>query len=422
MPGARPPEVDVAVVGAGMVGLPLALALERAGLDVALIDRAAIAPARHGAGADGTDGTDGTDGACASDPLDARCTALAAGTVDWLGSQGLWRARAARAAAIRWVRVSHRGRFGATRIDAAELGRDALGEVVDNAAFVASLGDALGASAILVRAGASVGAVREVPGALELELAPCGPGTADAPRPDAASRLRARLLVVADGAGSSTRSLLGIDSRRTDHDQLAVLGGVALESDHESIAHERFTDSGPLALLPRPGRAASYVMCIDPEAREALEGLDDAAWLAHLQERFGRRAGRFLRAGSRVFVPLARVEASATRAPRALLLGNAARLLHPVAGQGYNLAARDVAALVRALDGAPDPGDAALLARYERDRRADRRRTVAATDALARAFRGRASGPARLRAAGLLGLDLAGPARRAFARASAGLA
>ena len=420
--------VDVAVVGAGMVGRPLALALARAGLDVALIDR-------------------GAPPAGAPEPLDARCTALAAGTVDWLRAEGLWHPEAARAEPIRRVRVSHRGRFGATRIDAAELGRDALGEVVDNAAFAASLdarlagareaarGDVHGGGRVRTHGRASVAAVREAPEALGLELR-AEPGGADGSGgagdsgdsggaagslADGASTLEARLLVVADGAGSTTRGLLGIGTRRVDHDQVAVLGGVALEGDHGGTAHERFTDTGPLALLPRPGRAASYVMCIDPGARGALEALDDAAWLAHLQARFGRRAGRFARAGARAFVPLARVEARATRASRALLVGNAARLLHPVAGQGYNLALRDVAALVDALEGAADPGDAALLARYERARRTDRRRTVALTDALARAFRGRAALPGRLRAAGLVGLDLAGPVRRAFARASAGL-
>ena len=391
--------VDVAVVGAGMVGRPLALALDAAGLRVALIDRAPDPrPAPASVASE------------PSEPLDARCTALAAGTVDWLRARGLWDPHAARATSIRRVRVSHRGRFGATRIDAAELGRPSLGEVVDNAAFVASL-DAVARerTGIVHRDGARVEAVRSLPERVELELS------------GGAAGVSARLLVVADGAGSDTRALLGIDVRRTDHDQLAVLGGVELDADHDGVAHERFTDTGPLALLPRPGRVATHVMCVDPEMREALEALDGAAWLELLQARFGRRAGRFVRAGTRVIVPLVRVEATATRAPRALLLGNAARLLHPVAGQGYNLAMRDVAALARALEAGSDPGDARLLERYERDRRPDRRRTVALTDALARGFRGRAALPARLRAAGLVGLDLAGPARRAFARVSAGL-
>ena len=422
-------DVDVAIVGGGMIGRPLALALDAIGLRVALIDRGAAPRALEFPVPDVPGpGTGGPDPRTADpDALDARCTALAAGTVDWLRARGAWHPGAARAEPIRRVRVSHRGRFGATRIDAAELGRDALGEVVDNAAFVASLDAALARGGVARRDGASVASVRDVPGALELELAggaPAGPSDdppGTGPGAGDASRVTARLLVVADGAGSATRALLGIDTRTVDHDQLAVLGGVALDADHGGTAHERFTDTGPLALLPRPGRAATFVLCADAGERERLHAMDDAAWLEHLQVRFGRRAGRFVRIGARTIVPLARVEAARTRAPRALLLGNAARLLHPVAGQGYNLAVRDVAGLVAALDGAADPGDADLLARYERDRRGDRRRTVAATDALARAFRGRAALPGRLRAAGLVGLDLAGPARRAFARVSAGL-
>ncbi len=405
--------VDVTIVGGGLVGRPLALALAAQGARVALIDRAAADDVARVQ----SDGRSDERSAETHDAaLDARCTAFSAGSLDWLAAHGLWRADAALAAPIRGVQVSHRGRFGATRIDARELSRDSLGATVDNAAFVASLDPALDAADGVQRFdGLTVAAVEPEEGATSLAL-----GLARRPEVRR-GRVRTRLLVVADGAGSSTRGLLGIDVRRTDHDQLAVLGGVALERDHAGIAHERFTASGPLALLPRPGRTMSFVMCIDPEERGAVEALDDAGFLALLQERFGRRLGRFTRTGRRTCVPLQRVEAVSTRGHRALLLGNAARLLHPVAGQGYNLALRDVGALVALLKDKPDPGADWLLERFERERRDDRRRTVTLTDGLARTFRGRAALPGRLRAAGLVGLDLAGPARRAFARASAGL-
>ena len=405
-------DVDVAVVGGGMVGRPLALALDAVGLRVALIDRAPGTPAPP-----------------PPDALGARCTALAGGTVDWLAARGLWRPEAARAEPIRRVHVSHRGRFGATRIDAAELGRDALGQVVDNAAFVASLDAALAASGV----GASTG--RASPRCASRRARSGSSSRARTVRDGGARggrRASARLLVVADGAGSATRALLGIGARSVDHDQVAVLGGVALDADHGGTAHERFTDAGPLALLPRPGRTATFVLCADPSARDALEAMDDAAWLAHLQVAL-RASARALRRDRPAHGRGARARRGGAH-PRPARAAARQRRAAAAPGRGPGLQPRDArrrrgssrrwagvgAASVPARC-RRRPGHAALLARYERDRRGDRRRTAAATDALARAFRGRAALPGRLRAAGLVGLDLAGPARRAFARASAGL-
>ena len=400
-------DVDVAIVGDGLVGRPLALALVARGWHVALIDRLQGARSTASAGLDGS-----------RDPLRERCTAISIATRDWLEREGLWDAGAARAESIRSVRVSHRGFFGATRLDADELGERALGATIENTALVASLQP-------LLDGHAAAGRIVHLEG-----MAPRGTTLRAGRRclalengaGEVATGVRARLLVAADGADSRTRELLGIDTRRHDYAQSAVLGTVRLDRDHGGVAIERFTADGPLALLPRPGRHMNLVACADPQRAAMLQGLSDAGWLAELSRLAPGRLGRFVATGPRTVVPLVRIEAQRTHAGRALLLGNAARLLHPVAGQGYNLALRDVAALVRHLDRAAgtDPGAQGEIDAFERARRADRQRTVRLTDALARTFRGTFAPLGHARAGGLIALDAIGPARRAFARVAMG--
>jgi len=401
-------DCDVAIVGGGLVGAPLALALDAAGLSVALLERRAPPVS------------------VPDDPLDQRCTALSAGSVAWLGSRGLWSALADDACPIERVHVSHRGRFGATRMTAAEEGVAALGHVVENRRVLAAFDARLAASGVRRLAGRALASiehagdisrVRHVAADGDAASADHGGGDHDG----AGATLSARLVVGVDGTDSAVRAALGIEVRHHDYRQSAVLGTLRLERDHAHVAHERFTDSGPLALLPRPDRIVSFVECVTPEDGERLGGLDDEAYLAHLQARFGRRLGRFVALGPRSVVALSRIEAERQSAPRALLLGNAARLLHPIAGQGYNLALRDVAALVRTLARAPaDPGEDALLDAFVAERRADQRRVVALTDTLARTFRGRSATLSHLRALGLVGLDTVTPLRRRFARSAMG--
>ena len=431
-------DVDIAIVGGGLVGTPLALALDAAGWRVALIERRDGAP-------------DVPD-----DPLDQRCTALSAGSVDWLDAHALWAPLAADASPIRRVHVSHRGRFGATRLTADEQGVDALGHVVENRRVLAALEGRLAASGVHRLVGRAVGSIESGAASTCVHHVPLddrgdrdrsggrsGPsGSGDAS--DRAATLHARLVVGVDGTESAVRRSLGIGVRRHDYRQSAVLGTLRLERDHGHVAHERFTDGGPLALLPRPGGIVSFVECVTPEDGERVAALDDAAFLARLQSRFGRRLGRFVATGPRTVQALVRVEAERQVGDRAVLLGNAVRLLHPIAGQGYNLALRDVAALVEALgrravndvpagvrvddadigvrggDGAVDPGAPALLEAFAASRRADQRRVVALTDTLARTFRGHNAALSHLRALGLIGLDTVAPLRRRFARAAMG--
>lgn len=239
-------------------------------------------------------------------------------------------------------------------------------------------------------------------------------------------RVRARLVVAADGARSAVRDALGIPTRRWEYGQTAVLANVTPELAHGNTAYERFTDQGPLALLPLgPERCAAVWTRRDERVPDIL-ALDDAGFLGALQDCFGYRLGRFVRAGARTTQPLSLTLALESVRPRVALIGNAAHTVHPVAGQGFNLGLRDVAVLaelvVEAARRGDDPGDPLLLDAYARWRRSDQRRTALFTDALARVFAFPLAPVAAARNAGLLALDLCPPARHWLARRTMGVA
>lgn len=388
----RAVDTDILIVGAGLVGVPLALALAGQGWQVTLLDARSDEPGS------------------ACNPLQQRCTALSHGTRCWFEQQDLWSGIAEDAAAIREVLVTHRGHFGATCLRADELGVGALGHVVNNQNMVMALQERLETAGVSHRRGVSVVAVE--PGTTSVSVLL-----------DSGERLSASLLLAADGVGSVVRESVGIAQRQHDYRQAAVLSMLELVDDHDQVAHERFTDTGPLALLPRQARLMNVVECIDPTQRDEIRDWDDERYLQHLQHRFGHRLGRFSAVGPRLVLPLVRIEARRQVASRTVLLGNAMRLLHPVGGQGYNLAMRDVAGLLVELQAClgGDPGNPAALARFVASRQADQRRVVRFTDTLARGFRGRAALPGHLRSAALIGLDLMPPLRQRFARLSMGL-
>ena len=397
-------DVDIAIVGAGLVGTPLANVLSAQGWSVALLDantRTTNAGQPQAQNAQTPD-------------LNQRCTALSLGTRLWLESQNLWNTIADDACPISQVHVSHKGYFGSTRLNADELNADAVGYVVNNQTVNDQL--VLGLSATSVRhvTGMRVNNIHVEDDGVRVYFGD--------------TSLKARLLIAADGVSSTTRQSVGIQTHQVDYEQSAFLGTVQLEREHDNIAYERFTSSGPLALLPRPAKTMSFVDCVEPDERESIQSLSDDAYLQRLQQRFGYRLGDFRRVGPRIAVPLVRIEAATQVAERTVLLGNAMRLLHPVGGQGYNLAMRDVAQLCRSLQplnehdsSARDPGSAELLQQFSNTRKRDQQQVVQFTDTLARGFRGKASLPAHVRALGLLSLDTLSPLRKQFAQRTMGL-
>ncbi|MGH8503854.1 MAG: 2-octaprenyl-6-methoxyphenyl hydroxylase [Gammaproteobacteria bacterium] len=393
-------DYDILIVGGGLAGASLACALTASAYRVALIEahtrRVASPPA-----------------------CDERSVALAFGSRRILEGLGLWPAVRPSATPIKSIHVSERGRFGATRLHHGEEGVEALGYVVPNRdigqAVYARLGQQrnvdIVAPARLVDFTVDVSSV-SVCVARDTETV----GTQE-------RELRCRLLVAADGASSDIRRLLGIAATTADYGQTAIIANVTPSRDHAFTAYERFTDAGPLALLPmREGRCSLVWTHTAAGAATAMR-LRDAEFLERLQTRFGYRRGRFIKAGARQAYPLSLTVAHELVAPRAVLIGNAAHALHPVAGQGFNLALRDVAELADLLCAhAPhDPAEPALLKRYADRRRVDLHSTARFTDVLARAFVNPFTPLIWARGAALLALDTIPPLRHALARRAMGL-
>ncbi len=388
---------DVAIAGGGLVGLSLAAALAPLPLEVAVIEPVAPDADRQPS-------------------FDARTTALSAGSRRVLEGIGVWAGIAGAATPIRCIHVSQRGSFGSARLTAEEQGVAALGYTIENRLLGRALRERCAGIARLRQVAASARGVH--PDAECLRVATDGGG-----------EISARLLVAADGAQSAVRVALGIGAESTDYGQHALIAHIDTERFHEHRAYERFTPEGPLAVLPIGEGRSAVVWTLAPPAAERALGLDDAAFLAELQQAFGTRLGRITRVGRRQSYPLALTRALRLTAPRAAILGNAAQGLHPVAGQGFNLGLRDVAALAELLaeecmtqGAAADPGRAGLLERYAEWRQPDREAVIRFTDSLVRGF-GLPLAPLRaLRGAGLLAFDLLRPVKHAFARRTMGLA
>ena len=387
-------EIDVAIVGGGMVGASLAAALAGTGRRLLLIESVPF-------------------GTAAQPSFDERTTAL--GNVSRRIFEGLevWTAMAPEAAPIRAIHVSEAGRFGFSRLSAAEQGIEAFGYVVANRCIGAALWRKLnGCRDLTVQAPAQVADLVLTPESVRFTVV-TGSG----------SRLPvvARLVVAADGANSAIRATAGIATDVIDYDQVAVVASVAADRPHEGNAYERFTAAGPLAVLPRHDGGLAVIWACRPERAQQLLACAESAYLGQLQEQFGWRAGRFLRAGPRSAYPLKLTRATTTIATRTVLIGNAAQALHPVAGQGFNLGLRDAAMLAEVIAAtAGDVGAAAALRQFAAWRARDRRGVVRFTDGLIRLFGDSRPGAALLRNLGLLMFDLMPPAKGALARVSAG--
>jgi 2-octaprenyl-6-methoxyphenol hydroxylase len=398
---------DVAVVGGGMVGASLAVALAPLGLKVAVVE--AIAPDS------------------ASQPsFDERTTALSNGSRRILETLGVWAGVEASATPIRKIHVSDQGHFGFARIDASELGLAAMGHVVPNRALGQALwsrlrsgacADAGPGAGIHIHCPAEVSRVSAAEDRVQLAITQGG-GT---------STIDTKLVVAADGVHSAVRGAFGVDAEFRDYEQTAVITTVLPQRFHDHVAYERFTGSGPLALLPLDGGRCTLVLTLSKAMAESAMGWSDAEFLAELQRRFGFRLGRFLKVGRRVPYPLSLARALRTSAGRCVIIGNAAQGLHPVAGMGFNLGLRDVATLAelvaeRRHDALFDAGASSLLAEYDAWRAADRGGVIAFTDGLVRMFSNPLRAVQRLRNVGLLAFDLLPPAKAALSRLSTGAA
>ena len=392
---------DVAICGGGLVGATLALALAELSLGVVLIEA-------HPFGTFG------------QPSFDERTTALSNGSRRIFEALRVWPLLEREATAIRRIHISDRGRFGFARLDAAEQGLSALGFVVVNRVMGAALWRRLEASSVRILAPAKVRGMQLVDGRQRIE---CDLGQ------QGSAAVEAKLAIAADGAQSVLREAAGIGARTWDYEQTALVTNVLAQRFHDHVAYERFTPSGPLALLPMSEGRLGLIWTFPPEVAQSVAQADDAEFLARLQEAFGFRLGRFMRVGARQLYPLSLTRADEHIADRLAIVGNAAQTLHPIAGQGFNLGLRDAASLAEVLaDGrAPqrddfDPGDGLWLERYREWREADRTNIVRFTDGLVRLF-GQPFGPLKvLRDVGMLAFDLLPAAKGALSQLSLGAA
>lgn len=368
---------QVLIVGGGLVGASLAIALDHAGIETALVEAtpAAAMPA----------------------VFDQRNLSFSEATVNALTALGVLQKLQAPAGPIRHIHVSRAGDFGRVRLDARDYGRSQFGQVVVARDFGQALESRLAELRHLTRyRPARVDGV--APGA-------AGERIVRVLTPNGEVRIGARLLVAADGSDSRLRSDLGIEARHHDYGQTLFVARLQAARAADGVAFERLTDTGPTALLPRGDRHFGLVHGVDTGTADAVAALDDAAFLARIQSVLGWRAGRFIAVGPRSRYPLRRVVADVTTAPRAVLVGNAAQTLHPIGAQGFNLGLRDALTLAELVASADDPGAPELLAAYAARRRDDRTRTLSFSDGLARLTANPSPLLRPLRSLGLLALD-----------------
>ena len=401
-------EYDILIIGGGMAGASLALALRGLPLSIGIVEAVPYESDEQPA-------------------FDARAIALADGSHRIFEAMDVWQAMAARGVtAIEHIHVSERGGFGTTRLEAAEEGVAALGYVVEGRVIGAALTAAMEqlanvdlicpAQLIDLQVGSDdVTVVLDVAGE--------------------SREIRTRLLVAADGVHSTVRQRVGARTWGMGYGQTAVIATVATDRPHGNVAFERFTDTGPLALLPcdppldgdqsTNGKRWSLVWTVRDAQVDEMLALDDAEFLRRLQQRFGYRAGRFLRTSERHAYPLTLQFVRSAAQERIAFIGNAAHAIHPVAGQGFNLGLRDVAALAQgiasAVETGADIGTMATLKSYASWRKPDYLRVFAFTDSLVRTFSNNLPPLKLVRNLGLLGMEMVPPAKHLLARQAMGL-
>ena len=397
--GLMAPDCDVLIVGGGLNGPALALALAQGGLRATVVDALPL-PERRDPGFDG------------------RSYALALASQRLLSALGVWDAVKAQAQPILKV-VATDGRAGEgpapffLHFDHAEIEEGPMGFMVEDRFLRRALLDAMAAEPRVTHvAQAEVVAQETGPEGVTVTLA-------------SGDVLTARLLVGADGRASGTAVRAGIRRTGWGYGQTALVCAIAHEKPHDGTAHQFFMPPGPLAILPLPGNRSSIVWSERTGTAEAIQALDDAGYLAALRPRFGDFLGEIALAGTRFTYPLGLSLANALVAPRVALVGDAAHGIHPIAGQGLNLGLRDVGALAEVLTlarrrgeeiGAPD-----VLDRYQRWRRFDTAAMALATDGFNRLFSNDNPLLRGLRDLGMGAVNAMPGLRRAFIRQAAGL-
>mgnify|MGYP000191256989 FL=1 len=345
--------VDIAIVGGGLVGSSLACTLERADLSVVLIEAAETPEI----------------------PLsfDQRKLALAQRSIDALGRLGVLSLLRAPPTVIRRIHVSRTGDFGRTLLDAAEFGHPAFGAVV----LAQDLGLALAKRVSCLQQTQRICPARVSACHFAAEGARLTLATAEGEK-----HLSARLVVAADGTDSCIRKAAGIATHTHDYGQTLFVSSLKADQVSDGTAYERFSGQGPVALLPLADGAYGAICGVATADAGGIAKLEDAAYADYFQSRFGWRVGKIRETGKRTSYPLKQVLAGCLHAPGVVLMGNAAQTIHPIGAQGFNLGLRDALGLARIL--VADGLSAATVEAYAASRQDDRSRTLAFSDGLAR--------------------------------------
>jgi 2-octaprenyl-6-methoxyphenol hydroxylase len=384
-----PESTETLIVGGGLVGTSLALALDAAGRVATLVEAGAPRPVI----ANGED--------------DDRNLALARASVNALQALHVWPLLEAFAGTIRRVEVSRAGEFGRVRMSAVDAGVDTLGRVVPGRVLGAALQQRLDACRNLQRL---------LPAQL-IALAPRDSGwRARIASGNGERELDATLLVGADGSDSLVRQLTGIGAQAHAYAQSLFVCTVAVDRDIPECAFERFSDDGPVALLPLPNGRRGLVLTIAAARHEEVAAMDDAAFMALAQQRFGWKLGALSRPGKRFPHRIRRVLADALTAQRTVLVGNAAQTVHPIGAQGFNLGLRDALTLAELIAASDDPGAAPVMNEYATRRAADRDGVLAFSHGLASLACLPQPALAPLRSLAMLAMDAVPPLRHVLAR------
>ncbi len=407
---------DLIIIGGGLAGASLACALKNVAtatpLKIAVVEafelKADLQPS-----------------------YDDRTVALSYGSRCIFDSMGLWSLLEPCAEAINTIHISDRGHFGVAQLSKEQEGVEALGYVLENRAIGQQLyavmnddqsdssneisSDNNSVSNISLFCPASLTKLQQDEKQVSVEISVN----------DKRQVLHGKLLVAADGNNSQVKQLLAIGSSRQSYDQVALITNVTPGKKHNNVAYERFTDTGPLAFLPMQQNRCSVVWTLSNEQADYLYSLDEKDFLAQLQQRFGYRLGRFEKAGTRHIYPLFLQSATRMVHGRVALIGNAAHSVHPVAGQGFNLALRDIAMLseliVETSQATGDIGQQAMLEEYASLREHDIKRVYGFTDTLVKTFSNAITPLAHLRSLSLLLVDILPGIKHQLARQSMGL-
>ena len=382
---------DAVIIGAGPVGLILAIGLAKQGKSVAIVEKEAVQQ---------------------SPSFDGRVLALTNGSMNVLDSLGLWNDLQAVTTEIKHVHVSQKGYLGLTQIHADEMNVDALGYSVTSA----DLGKELWKKAeeeakIKILSEAELVSFESDNQEVQLKITMGG----------GSETLSSQIIVGADGTNSKVREILNIPAIEKSYDAFGVIAKIETEEDPQGWSYERFTTEGPVALLPMGGKFHKAVMVVPNKKIEQVKAFSDDKFIDAFTEKMGERLGEFVSVSNRVSYPLIESYAKKMIANRAMLIGNASHTQHPVAAQGLNLGISDIAELLLLTDQQKDLGNADRLLEYERLRQPEHERIMGFTDSLIQIFETKSSVVGHLRGLGLMAMESMPNQRKKLAKMAMGL-